>query len=92
MRNFLTARATPEVSGIFAAWPEQIVRDYIDGGTVDFLDGKQVRLACTPGWEAANYRAGAPNLWKQIGELRDGEPVGDDHPVEPPLSPQHVVQ
>jgi pimeloyl-ACP methyl ester carboxylesterase len=56
--------------GAFATWPEQIVRDYIDGGTVDFLDGRQVRLACTPGWEAANYRAGAPNFWKQIGQLR----------------------
>ena len=56
--------------GAFASWPEQVVRDYIEGGTVDFLDGKQVRLACTPGWEAANYRAGAPNVWAQIGELR----------------------
>lgn len=56
--------------GAFASWPEQIVRDYIDGGTVDFLDGKQVRLACTPGWEAANYRAGAPNIWREIGQLR----------------------
>ena len=56
--------------GAFASWPEHIVRDYIEGGTVDFLDGRQVRLACTPGWEAANYRAGAPNIWKQIGELR----------------------
>ena len=56
--------------GAFASWPEQVVRDYIDGGTVDFLDGRQVRLACTPGWEAANYRAGAPNIWKQLGQLR----------------------
>jgi pimeloyl-ACP methyl ester carboxylesterase len=55
--------------GAFASWPEQIVRDYIDGGTVDFLDGRQVRLACTPGWEGANYRAGAPNFWKQIEQL-----------------------
>jgi pimeloyl-ACP methyl ester carboxylesterase len=56
--------------GAFALWPEQIVRDYVDGGTVDFLDGRQVRLACTPGWEAANYRAGAPDLWKRLGGLR----------------------
>jgi pimeloyl-ACP methyl ester carboxylesterase len=56
--------------GAFKGWPEQVVRDYIDGGTLDFLDGKQVRLACTPGWEAANYRAGAPNVWKYINQLR----------------------
>jgi len=56
--------------GAFRSWPESVVRDYIDGGTVDFLDGKQVRLACTPGWEAANYCSGAPNVWKQLGELR----------------------
>ena len=27
-----------------------------------------------------------------LGKLRDGEPVGHDHPAEPPLPAQHVVQ
>lgn len=56
--------------GAFRSWPEEVVRDYVDGGTLDFLDGKQVRLACTPGWEAANYRAGPPDIWKTLEKVR----------------------
>ena len=56
--------------GAFRTWPEAIVRDYIDGGSVDYLDDRQVRLACTPGWEAANYRAGPPDGWRGLEKLR----------------------
>lgn len=56
--------------GAFRTWPESVVRDYIEGGSVDYIDDRQVRLACTPGWEAANYRAGPPNIWREINNLR----------------------
>jgi pimeloyl-ACP methyl ester carboxylesterase len=56
--------------GAFRAWPEEILRDYIVGGTVDFVDDKQVRLACTPGWEAANYGSNAVDVWRDLDQLR----------------------
>jgi pimeloyl-ACP methyl ester carboxylesterase len=56
--------------GAFRNWPEEVLLDYIAGGSVDYLDDKQVRLACTPGWEAANYRAGPPDTWPDLAKLR----------------------
>lgn len=56
--------------GAFRSWPEEVVRDYVAGGTVDYLEDGQVRLACTPGWEAANYSAGPPDIWEEIAGLR----------------------
>jgi pimeloyl-ACP methyl ester carboxylesterase len=56
--------------GAFRTWPEAVVRDYITGGSVEYLDDKQVRLACTPGWEAANYRAASPNIWPELEKIR----------------------
>jgi pimeloyl-ACP methyl ester carboxylesterase len=56
--------------GAFRTWPEEILRDYIAGGTVDFMDDKQIRLACTPGWEAANYGSNAVDIWRDLGALR----------------------
>lgn len=56
--------------GAFRTWPEEVVRDYITGGTVDFFDDKQVRLACTPGWEAANYSSNALDFWGDLDKLR----------------------
>ena len=43
--------------------------DYITGGSVEFMD-TQVRLACTPGWEAANYRAASPDIWRELDKVR----------------------
>jgi pimeloyl-ACP methyl ester carboxylesterase len=56
--------------GAFRTWHEEVVRDYITGGTVDFVDDKQVRLACTPGWEAANYSSNAVDIWRELDGLR----------------------
>jgi pimeloyl-ACP methyl ester carboxylesterase len=56
--------------GAFRSWPEEIVRDYVAGGSLDYIDDRQVRLACTPGWEAANYRAVPPDVWPEIGKLQ----------------------
>jgi pimeloyl-ACP methyl ester carboxylesterase len=56
--------------GAFRTWPEEIVRDYVEGGALDYIDDRQARLACTPGWEAANYRAGPPDIWRTLDALR----------------------
>jgi pimeloyl-ACP methyl ester carboxylesterase len=55
--------------GAFRAWPEDVVRDYVAGGSLDYIDDRQVRLACTPGWEAANYRAVPPDVWGDLDKL-----------------------
>ena len=55
--------------GAFRLWPEEVVRDYVMGGSLDYVDFRQVRLACTPGWEEANYLAGPPDLWPRLGGL-----------------------
>lgn len=40
--------------GAFKTWPDdQVLADYIEGGTI--TDGQDVRLACVPEWEAANF-------------------------------------
>lgn len=56
--------------GAFRTWPEEVVRDYVEGGTVDYLEEGQVRLACTPGWESANYGAGPADVWEDIANIR----------------------
>lgn len=39
--------------GAFRTWPEQALRDYAADGLVE--DGTEVRLACSPAWEASNF-------------------------------------
>src|SRR5262249_53355178 len=39
--------------GIFKRWPDQVVADYVEGGTIP--DGDGFRLACDPAWEAEFY-------------------------------------
>jgi pimeloyl-ACP methyl ester carboxylesterase len=41
--------------GIFKLWPQEQLRDYLDGGLLPTDDG-QVRLACAPRWEAEDFR------------------------------------
>lgn len=55
--------------GAFRMWPEEVVRDYVMGGSLDYVDFRQVRLSCTPGWEEANYMAGPPDIWSRLGQL-----------------------
>lgn len=52
--------------GIFAAWPDEVVADYLRGGLVDIGDGS-LRLACQPEWEAAIFR-GAPHDTAPLAE------------------------
>ena len=37
--------------GIFKGWPEQIVADYVEGGTIA-SEGGGYKLACSPDWES----------------------------------------
>jgi pimeloyl-ACP methyl ester carboxylesterase len=40
--------------GAFRSWPEAMIADYIEGGTVEDGEGG-FRLACAPQWEATNF-------------------------------------
>lgn len=40
--------------GAFTTWPDEALRDYIEGGIIQSPDGTW-RLACTPRWEATNF-------------------------------------
>jgi pimeloyl-ACP methyl ester carboxylesterase len=54
--------------GIFKLWPQEQLRDYLDGGLLPTDDG-QVRLACAPRWEAEDFRETplfVPHLARQI--------------------------
>ena len=40
--------------GAFRTWPDQMVADYVEGGTIEDGEGG-FRLACAPLWEATNF-------------------------------------
>jgi pimeloyl-ACP methyl ester carboxylesterase len=40
--------------GAFRTWPDQMIADYVEGGTVEDGEGGY-RLACAPQWEATNF-------------------------------------
>jgi len=54
--------------GIFAAWPDDIVADYLRGGLVDAGDGS-LRLACAPDWEAAIFRGAPHNMAPLVADV-----------------------
>jgi pimeloyl-ACP methyl ester carboxylesterase len=56
--------------GAFKTWPEAVLRDYLEGGLIDKSGDGQLTLACSPNWEAANYRAGPPSALRWLSRLR----------------------
>ncbi|MES1991607.1 MAG: alpha/beta hydrolase [Pseudomonadota bacterium] len=55
--------------GAFRTWPDEMIADYIDGGTSARDDG-QIELCCAPAWEAANFRAQGHDIWTAIDKLK----------------------
>jgi len=55
--------------GAFATWPDEMIRDYIAGGTVENDDGT-IELACRPAWEAANYRMAGMPVWRTFAKMK----------------------
>ncbi len=60
--------------GAFKGFPDEILRDYVQGGTRPLADGR-VRLACDPMWEQAIFAAQAHNMFKQIPKLPDASRI-----------------
>jgi len=54
---------------IFATWPVEAVRGYVDDGFRDLPDGS-VELACAPEWEAANFAAHGHDIWDAMSRVR----------------------
>lgn len=55
--------------GAFANWPDQVLRDYIDGGSRDLPNG-EVTLSCAPAWEAATFASAGHPFWRALGRVR----------------------
>jgi pimeloyl-ACP methyl ester carboxylesterase len=56
--------------GAFKSWPEQVLRDYLLGGLISTGNGTEVRLACPPQWEAANFRSSPPGIARLASLVR----------------------
>jgi pimeloyl-ACP methyl ester carboxylesterase len=55
--------------GAFANWPDETVRDYLDGGMILDTRTGLAHLTCTPAWEADTFRGaplGAARLARQV--------------------------
>ncbi len=55
--------------GAFATWPDQVLRDYIDGGSRDLPNG-EVTLSCAPAWEAATFASAGHAFWRALSRVR----------------------
>ena len=55
--------------GAFRTWPEQVIRDYITGGTRGRDDG-QVGLACAPAWQTHVCRSTGPYIWDRLARIK----------------------
>jgi pimeloyl-ACP methyl ester carboxylesterase len=55
--------------GAFATWPDEVLWDYIVGGTAERPDG-QVELRCAPAWEAAVFASAGQIFWREMGRVR----------------------
>jgi pimeloyl-ACP methyl ester carboxylesterase len=58
-----------EGRGAFRTWSQAQLADYVAGGFRDTADG-QVSLACTPEWEASNFRTHNYDPWKAFADSR----------------------
>lgn len=54
--------------GAFKTWPDETVRDYLEGGLEPFEDG--MRLTCRPAWEAEDFRSTPGGVSELAGRLR----------------------
>lgn len=55
--------------GIFRTWPDDVIADYVEGGTR--LDARgHAHLACSPAMEAANLAAQGSDVWGALRALQ----------------------
>lgn len=56
--------------GAFQTWPDDVLRDYLEGGVFLLDDGVRVRLACTPAWEAETFSSTPFGVTSIVGPLQ----------------------
>ena len=54
---------------IFATWPEESLRAYVEAGTRERADG-QVELVYPPAWEAHIFATAPTDVWRAVPRLR----------------------
>ncbi|MBV9992035.1 MAG: alpha/beta hydrolase [Alphaproteobacteria bacterium] len=54
--------------GAFKTWPDETIRDYLEGGLEPFEGG--VRLTCRPAWEAEDFRSAPPGKSELAAEVK----------------------
>jgi pimeloyl-ACP methyl ester carboxylesterase len=55
--------------GAFKTWPDETLRDYLEGGLEPAADGG-MRLSCRPAWEAEDFRSTPPGVSELASVLR----------------------
>lgn len=56
--------------GAFQTWPDQVLRDYLEGGVFLVDDSNCVRLACAPAWEAETFSSTPFGIISMVGRLQ----------------------
>ncbi|MEI9994841.1 MAG: alpha/beta hydrolase [Rhizomicrobium sp.] len=56
--------------GAFKTWPEDVIADYLEGGLIPTGNGTEMRLACDPAWESANFQTAPPGIARLAGRVR----------------------
>jgi pimeloyl-ACP methyl ester carboxylesterase len=54
--------------GAFKSWPEEWIRNYVEGGTEKTEEG--IELSCKPEWEAKTFAVTSHQPWQAIKNLR----------------------
>lgn len=57
--------------GFFKTFPDDALRDYLQDGLIE--DGEQMRLSCTPAYEAATFAAHRHDPWRAL--MRAPKPI-----------------
>ncbi|MFK7824643.1 MAG: alpha/beta fold hydrolase [Oligoflexales bacterium] len=55
--------------GAFATWPQDVLVDYVDGGTKTSTTG-ELELTCHPTWESISFANTTHQTWKWLKELK----------------------
>ncbi len=56
--------------GAFKTWPEGVIADYLHGGLIPTGNGTEMRLACEPAWESANFQNAPPGIARLARQVR----------------------
>ncbi|MGH6872939.1 MAG: alpha/beta fold hydrolase [Rhizomicrobium sp.] len=56
--------------GAFATWPEEMLRDYVEGGMALDVKTEHAHLTCAPWWEADTFRSTPQGIARKSRQLK----------------------